>query len=241
MVGTFLNQVGKSVLFVYGGNMNLTEFATRVDVAALGYGIAWSDTLLNDPLVVRACLHESHILQSRKAGKLTSCVICFPFGYGDPGQEISSAILKGAQEVDIALPIDRLSFGQDVGPWIKSLGLNQFDPDITYKIIIHTDLLGSIYGEKGILDRVVDQIRKGFSQMDLSKLILKTCTGYGPGGAEPETVRKLRSLGYRVKASGGIKTWARANELFDAGAELLGMSYKNFKQIIEEHFKDGRK
>jgi deoxyribose-phosphate aldolase len=56
---------------------------------------------------------------------------------------------------------------------------------------------------------------------------VKTCTGFGPGGATPEDVRLLadaaagRAL---VKASGGIRTRVQCLALIEAGAAALGTS-----------------
>lgn len=56
---------------------------------------------------------------------------------------------------------------------------------------------------------------------------VKTSTGLGPQGAQVEDVRLLRKTGGRelgVKASGGIKTFADAVSMLDAGANRLGTS-----------------
>ncbi|MFA0765427.1 MAG: hypothetical protein BDTLLHRC_000380, partial [Candidatus Fervidibacter sp.] len=56
---------------------------------------------------------------------------------------------------------------------------------------------------------------------------VKTSTGFGPRGATVEDVRILRaSVSERVgvKAAGGIRTWAQAKALLEAGATRLGTS-----------------
>lgn len=57
--------------------------------------------------------------------------------------------------------------------------------------------------------------------------MVKTSTGFGPGGATEEDVRLLRNVvGDRcgVKASGGIRSYERALKLIEAGADRIGTS-----------------
>ena len=64
---------------------------------------------------------------------------------------------------------------------------------------------------------------------------VKTSTGFGPRGATVEDVRLLRaSVSERVgvKAAGGIRTFAQAKALLDAGATRLGTS--NAATILAE-------
>jgi deoxyribose-phosphate aldolase len=56
---------------------------------------------------------------------------------------------------------------------------------------------------------------------------VKTSTGYGPGGATEGDIRLLRravgdALG--IKASGGIRSYERAVNLVEAGADRIGTS-----------------
>ncbi|MDE1170539.1 MAG: deoxyribose-phosphate aldolase [Verrucomicrobium sp.] len=56
---------------------------------------------------------------------------------------------------------------------------------------------------------------------------VKTATGYGPGGATPEAVARIReAAGCKagIKASGGVKDRAGAEALIAAGATRLGTS-----------------
>jgi len=56
---------------------------------------------------------------------------------------------------------------------------------------------------------------------------VKTCTGFGPGCASVDDIKLMRSVvgnAAGVKASGGIKTYAQACELIEAGATRLGTS-----------------
>ena len=56
---------------------------------------------------------------------------------------------------------------------------------------------------------------------------LKTSTGYAEKGATVEAVQLMRkelAPHVKIKASGGIRTYAFAKELIEAGAERLGCS-----------------
>ena len=56
---------------------------------------------------------------------------------------------------------------------------------------------------------------------------VKTSTGFGTGGATPEHVAlmaKKASKKVKVKASGGIRTWADCKAMLEAGAERIGAS-----------------
>jgi deoxyribose-phosphate aldolase len=57
---------------------------------------------------------------------------------------------------------------------------------------------------------------------------VKTSTGFGTGGATTADVALLRrAVGPRmgVKASGGIRSWADAAAMIDAGADLIGTTH----------------
>jgi deoxyribose-phosphate aldolase len=56
---------------------------------------------------------------------------------------------------------------------------------------------------------------------------VKTSTGFGPGGAMPEAVKTMLEAvdgEVKVKASGGIKTYADAARYLDLGCTRLGAS-----------------
>jgi len=64
---------------------------------------------------------------------------------------------------------------------------------------------------------------------------MKTSTGYGPSGATVEDVRMMRSSllpEIQIKAAGGIRSYAEALQLLQAGASRLGTS--SGIKIIEE-------
>jgi deoxyribose-phosphate aldolase len=69
---------------------------------------------------------------------------------------------------------------------------------------------------------------------------VKTSTGFGTAGAMAEHVRLMKEYAgpeVQVKAAGGIRTWAAAREMIEAGATRLGTS--SGLKIIEEMKREG--
>jgi len=154
-------------------------------------------------------------------GVKTATVIGFPFGYSAIEAKMAEAVLAvvdGADELDMVINLVALRSGDwsylekevaTVLQVVRSKGKK-------LKVII----------ESGILTR--DEIIRccelyGKAGIDF----LKTSTGYAEKGASVEAVQLMRQhlpSGIRIKASGGIRTYAFAKELIDAGADRLGCS-----------------
>ncbi len=88
--------------------------------------------------------------------------------------------------------------------------------------------------ETGYLTRE-EKIAACYVAAEAGAAYVKTCTGFGgasgasgAAGATPEDVSLMaRTVAYmggrvKVKASGGIRSFERAQEMFKAGAERLG-------------------
>jgi len=180
---------------------------------AVEYGFA---AVCVPPLFVK---HAKKLLEGKSPSVAT--VIGFPFGYSaieSKVAEIVLAIVDGADELDVVVNIsaiknnDWIFLGNELNtimPIIKKYGK-------VVKIII----------ESGILTN--DEIKKccdlyGVAGVDF----LKTSTGYAETGATIEAVKLMRSFladNVNIKASGGIRTYAFARQLIDAGATRLGCS-----------------
>ena len=159
----------------------------------------------------------------------TATVIGFPFGYSAIEAklaEIVLAIVDGADELDVVINIAALK-NNDWQYLAKEL--NTILPIIkgkqkTVKIIIESGLLTD------------DEIIKccdlyGIAGVDF----MKTSTGYAEVGATVHAVQLMRKHladAVKIKASGGIRTYAFAKELIDAGADRIGCS--SSVAIIEE-------
>lgn len=225
----------------------IERLLNQTDVTAVGYDSYLTEAMLCNPPkgTKRVCVAPQHILRARNMGFRVSAVVGFPFGTAT-ARGVEECILNGAQELDIPLPVEVAARGvmirpriytgsTQLGEWVKSLKIPAH-PDITYKFILHTDLIQKIYGDDAILvikshgevlKRVLGSIYRD------GNLVLKLCSGYGPGKATPDVVEALVGEGYRVKASGGIRTAEQAEALFNAGAELLGIGYLSFNKMIK--------
>jgi deoxyribose-phosphate aldolase len=148
-------------------------------------------------------------------------VIGFPFGYSATEAKIAEIILAmvdGADELDVVANISAIKNGDwsaiadeinHIMPIIRSKGK-------AVKIII----------ESGVLTD--DEIIKccdiyGIAGIDF----LKTSTGYAEKGASVEAVQLFRKHlpdTVNIKASGGIRDYASAKQMIDAGATRIGCS-----------------
>lgn len=148
-------------------------------------------------------------------------VIGFPFGYSAVEAKIAEivlAIVDGADELDVVINLIALKnndwqlLGNEIShimPVIRSKGK-------VVKIIIESGILTDeeiikcceLYGVAGID-------------------YLKTSTGYAEKGASVHAVQLFKKhlpSNVQIKASGGIRDYAFAKELVEAGATRLGCS-----------------
>ncbi len=148
-------------------------------------------------------------------------VIGFPFGYSATEAKIAEIILAmvdGADELDVVANISAIKNGDwaaiadeinHIMPIIRSKGKS-------IKIII----------ESGVLTK--EEIIKccdiyGVAGIDF----LKTSTGYAEKGASVEGVQLFRKHlpeAVHIKASGGIRDFATAKQMIEAGATRIGCS-----------------
>jgi len=148
-------------------------------------------------------------------------VIGFPFGYSAVEAKIAEillAIVDGVDELDIVINISAIKNTD----WLYlSNEINHILPIIRSK-----EKVVKIIIESGILTD--DEIIKccelyGPAGIDY----LKTSTGYAEKGASVEAVKLFRKHlppHVQIKASGGIRDYAFAKQLVDAGATRLGCS-----------------
>ena len=148
-------------------------------------------------------------------------VIGFPFGYSATEAKIAEIILAmvdGADELDVVANISAIKNGDwmaiadeinHIMPIVRSKGKK-------IKVIIESGVLTDeeiikccdIYGVAGID-------------------YLKTSTGYAEKGASVEAVQLFRKHlpdAVQIKASGGIRDYATAKQMIDAGATRIGCS-----------------
>jgi deoxyribose-phosphate aldolase len=121
------------------------------------------------------------------------------------------AIEDGASEIDMVLNLGALK-SRDPSAAADVRAVRRAVPGHVLKVILETGLLDRAQAEEAARIAVAEGAD-----------FLKTSTGFGPRGATVEDVLLLRRFG-RVKAAGGIRTFAQAKALVEAGAERLGAS-----------------
>ena len=148
-------------------------------------------------------------------------VIGFPFGYSATEAKIAEIILAmvdGADELDVVANISAIKNGD----WSAIADeINHIMPIIRSK-----NKVVKIIIESGVLTD--DEIIKccdiyGIAGIDY----LKTSTGYAEKGASVEAIKLFRKHlpdQVQIKASGGIRDYAAAKLMIDAGATRIGCS-----------------
>ena len=148
-------------------------------------------------------------------------VIGFPFGYSATEAKIAEIILAmvdGADELDVVANISAIKNGD----WTAIADeINHILPIVRSKQKVIKIII-----ESGVLTN--DEIIKccdiyGVAGIDY----LKTSTGYAEKGASVEAValfRKYLPDNVQIKASGGIRDYATAQSMIEAGATRIGCS-----------------
>jgi deoxyribose-phosphate aldolase len=181
----------------------------RICKEALEYGFA------------AVCVPPPFVVLAKSSGVRVATVIGFPFGYSVSAAklaEVEQALADGVDELDVVINLVALKGGDWIGleTEMRTLVGLIHDAGRLVKVIIESGVLTDeeiirccgIYGGLG-----VD--------------FVKTSTGYAEKGATVEAVRLMRAhlpSNVRIKASGGIRTYALARQLIDAGADRLGCS-----------------
>lgn len=155
------------------------------------------------------------------SGVDTATVIGFPFGYScieAKVAEIHKAIADGAKELDIVINLCALRSGdwdylsREITACLQPIRLHR----CIVKVII----------ESGILtDEEIVSCCELYARHKVD--FVKTSTGYAEHGASVHAVQLMRSNlpgEIQIKASGGIRTFAFAQELIAAGATRIGAS-----------------
>jgi deoxyribose-phosphate aldolase len=148
-------------------------------------------------------------------------VIGFPLGYSTPETktfEAAEALDNGATELDMVMNLaafrnrDMASLEKE----ITAIAALARQNGALVKVIIESGLLS---------DSEIIACCDFYRNFDVA--FLKTSTGFAEKGASVEAVRLMRQhlpAHIQIKASGGIRTYAFAKELIDAGATRLGCS-----------------
>jgi deoxyribose-phosphate aldolase len=208
------------------------QIARALDLAVLKPTAATGDVIAAARLVAEQgiasiCVAPCNVRLAKQYTDRVCAVIGFPHGNTTPEvkeHEARQAIANGAIELDVVCNYGRFLDGT-YGTCPASL------PD-----------LGRVIGiahAKGVLAKaILETCWLDESEIEtLCELcvrervdFVKTSTGFGPGGATPEAVTIMRKTTERlesrvkVKASGGIKTYADAARYLRLGCERIGAS-----------------
>jgi deoxyribose-phosphate aldolase len=156
------------------------------------------------------------------SGVKTCSVIGFPLGASRTADKISEArgvIADGAQEVDMVINIGALKDLRDdvVLQDVAGVAAACHEGGALLKVILETGLLTQEEKERAC--RLCVEAKADF---------VKTSTGFGNGGATVADISLMsaavQSAGFGIKASGGVRTYADACAMMDAGATRIGTS-----------------
>lgn len=169
------------------------------------------------------CVHPCHVAHAAELLFSEKPMVCSVVGFPSGATmaevkmlEAMRAVAKGAQEIDMVVNIgalksgDRKTFLNDIFMTVQGAG------HVPVKAIIETGLLDD--DQKKLACELAVTAGASF---------VKTCTGFGPGCANVDDIKLMRSVvgnAAGVKASGGIKTYEQACDLIEAGATRLGTS-----------------
>jgi deoxyribose-phosphate aldolase len=157
----------------------------------------------------------------RGSGVAVASVVGFPLGANTleiKAMEARRALREGASEIDMVINVGALKSGMydEVGEDIARVSEACHESRAINKVILETALLTD--EEKVMACWLAKQGRADY---------VKTSTGFGPGGATIADVALMReTVGSKlgVKASGGIRSSAEAQEMIAAGATRIGAS-----------------
>jgi len=193
----------------------LSPTATAADVAALAAEAVSLGTY-------SICVSPAMLPVTSDLGAVKLAVVCgFPSGKHTPATkaaEAAESVALGADEVDMVIDLGLLKAGRADATQAEIAAVRAAVPaPRVLKVIIESAALTDT--EIVAACRAAEAAGADF---------VKTSTGYHPaGGASVHAVELMAAtVGGRlgVKASGGIRDWATAVALVEAGATRLGLS-----------------
>ena len=170
------------------------------------------------------CVNSSYVPLCAELLRDTEVKVCtvigFPLGAmstAAKAAEALQAILDGAEELDMVIHIGMLKDGNNeyVEQDIHSV-VEEARGKAAVKVIIETCLLSE-----------EEKIRACLLAKKAGADYVKTSTGFSTGGATAEDIalmKKTVGKDMKVKASGGIRTREKAEEMRKAGADRIGTS-----------------
>lgn len=212
------------------------EILRYVDHTLLSQTATWNEIreILDDAMAygtASACIPASYVEQAAEYvdGRLPICtVIGFPNGYSTKEAKVfeaEDAIRKGASEIDMVIQIGFLKDQRYDAVEEEIRAVREACGDKILKVIIETCLLTQ--EEKIRMCQIVTRAGADY---------IKTSTGFSTAGATVADVELMKAhIGenVKIKAAGGIASFADAEEFIRAGAERLGTS--RLVKILKTH------
>lgn len=207
--------------------MDRKEILKAVDHTLLGQDVTWEEIrqVLEDAVkyeTASACIPAAYVKQAAEyvKGKLPICtVIGFPNGYHTTAVKVfetKDAVANGAKEIDMVINIGYLKDKryQEIEDEIRQV--HEACGGRILKVIIETCLLTE--EEKIKMCEIVTAAGAEY---------IKTSTGFSTAGAAFDDVALMRKhvgAGVKIKAAGGISSFADAEKFISLGADRLGTS-----------------
>lgn len=149
----------------------------------------------------------------------TCVVVGFPLGAMSTEAksfEAKKAVKDGAEEIDMVINIGALK-DKDYDVVFNDIkAVVEVSENAIVKVIIETCLLTD-----------EEKVKACKIAVEAGCDFVKTSTGFSTGGAKKEDIALMRKTvgpNIGVKASGGIRTYEDAKEMYDAGASRIGSS-----------------
>ena len=200
----------------YIDHTNLKPAATRSDIEKLcAEAREWDfASVCVNPCNVALC-------KELRAGSdvMTCTVIGFPLGQNTTAVKVAEtkeAYAMGCDEFDMVINVGKLKDGDTDYVKNEIAAVVEAAKPRTVKVIIETGLLTD--EEKTVATRLTCEAGAHF---------VKTCTGVSAGAATVSDVQLMKqnlSGSTVIKASAGIRTYADAAALIEAGASRIGTS-----------------
>lgn len=207
--------------------MDKNIIMSKVDHTLLAQTATWNDIkqILDDGIkyqTASACIPAAYVKQAAEyvQGKLPICtVIGFPNGYSTTATKVfetKDAVANGAAEIDMVINVGFLKDGRYAEVEDEIRQIHAACGGKLLKVIIETCLLTD--AEK---IKACELVTKAGAEY------IKTSTGFSTAGATFADVKLMReNVGaeVKVKAAGGISSFADAEKFVELGADRLGTS-----------------
>lgn len=207
--------------------MNRDEIASKIDHTLLKAFTTWEDiaALCNEAIennTASVCVPPCYVkrIHDTYGDKINICtVVGFPLGYETTDGKIADTkrcIADGASEIDMVINICELKNKNYDFVKNEIMTLREVTKGCILKVIIETCYLND--EEKILLCNMVTECGADY---------IKTSTGFGTSGATLEDVRLFKSnIGpnVKIKAAGGIRTAADAQNYINEGCDRIGAS-----------------